>query len=103
MRASELSEYWQTLYYIQAGTAKLSGKMSGFQLNELDGAPTLMLYTSNPVTAKTLVTKATLSEDGLFSFEVPIECSTSVSSLSSNFYENTLFMCLTDGKETSFE
>lgn len=89
--------------YIQAGTAKLSGKVSGFQLNELDEAPTLMLYTSNPVTAKTLVTKATLSEDGLFSFEVPIECSTSVSSLSSNFYENTLFMCLTDGKETSFE
>jgi len=88
---------------IQAGTAKLSGKVTGFQLNRLEEAPTLMLYTANPVTAKTRVTKVNVSEDGQFSFEIPIECSTSVSALSSNFYENTLLIYFTNGNETSIE
>jgi hypothetical protein len=31
-----------------------------------------MMYTANPVTAKTRVTKVNVSEDGQFSFEIPM-------------------------------
>jgi thiol-disulfide isomerase/thioredoxin len=59
---------------IQAGIAKVSGKVTNFQLKEGEEAPIVTFYVPNPVTAEQGKFKTHLSEDGSFNFEVPVEC-----------------------------
>jgi len=71
---------------IQAGIAKLTGKITNFKLKEGEALPELTLFVPSPVTAEMGIIKKKLSEDGSFEFEVPVECSVNVGMIGSQLF-----------------
>ncbi len=89
---------------IQAGIAKLSGKIIDFHLKKGEENPTLTLYVPNPITAETGVFKTHLDVNGNFHFVVPIECNTTIGQLGASIFEDyTICIGLIPGEETKLE
>ena len=66
---------------IQAGIAKVSGKVTNFQLKEGEEVPIVTFYVPNPISAEMKEFKTHLSEDGSFNFEVPVECNYNIGNI----------------------
>ena len=88
---------------IQAGIAKVSGKVANYQLNKSEEATILILYVPNPVTAETGKFKTQLSEDGSFHFEVPIESNTNIGTINSDIFDRSISIVLAANEETKLE
>ena len=89
---------------IQAGIAKVTGKVINFKPKTGEAFPTLILYVSNPVTAEMSQFKMKLSEDGSFHFEVPVECTTTIGIIGSDIFNSNGFCVgLIPGEVTKLE
>jgi len=88
---------------IQAGIAKLTGKVTGFHLKNGEETPFLTLYVPNPVTAipGKIITK--LKEDGSFNLEIPVECNTTIGTLVSDLFNGSISFTLSVNQETKLE
>ena len=71
---------------IQAGTAKVSGKIINFSLEEGKAKPVVYLRVSCPVSVDNYIIETELDENGNFFLEVPIDCSTVLSMISITGY-----------------
>ncbi|GHT20688.1 hypothetical protein AGMMS4957_08300 [Bacteroidia bacterium] len=88
-------------YRIQAGVARVSGKVSGslpFEINEQTGA--IALSTNNPLIAYDIQYDATIQADGTFVLDVPVAC-THLGYIRFDFYEG--FIYLSPGDETRLD
>jgi len=72
---------------IKAGFAKVSGKVINFSKQESETIPIINLYIFSPVTSDSYYIETKIDKDGNFYFEVPIECSTVLGTLSVHGYE----------------
>ncbi|MCX6239109.1 MAG: TlpA disulfide reductase family protein [Bacteroidia bacterium] len=89
---------------IQAGIAKVAGKLTNFHLKKGEETPILTLYVPNPVTVETGKFKTHLNEDGSFHFEVPVECTTTIGIIGSDIFNNNAFCVgLIPGEVTKLE
>ncbi|MGV8096468.1 MAG: redoxin family protein [Mangrovibacterium sp.] len=88
---------------IQAGIAKVTGKVTNFHLKKGEESPTLILAVPNPVTAEMGIFKTHLSEDGSFYFEVPVECNYNIGRVGSNIFKNVASVGLIAGEVTKLE
>lgn len=88
---------------IQAGIAKLTGKVTGFHLKNGEETPFLTLYVPNPVTAipGKIITK--LKEDGSFNLEISVECNTTIGTLVSDLFNGSISFTLSVNQETKLE
>ena len=86
---------------IQAGTAKITGKVVNFHRIEGESLPVLSLFVPHPVTAEYAKYQEKLNEDGSFFFEVPLECSPIVGFIRSDVYVGGV--CLIAEEETQLE
>ena len=94
---------------IVAGTAKLIGKVIGFQREEGKDLPDLSLSLPHPVTAEIAYYQTTLKEDGSFSFEIPVEISPVFGVINSeilkseSYSDGTCFVALAADETTQLE
>jgi len=92
---------------IKVGIAKVSGKITNFSPSGKEDHPKLILIVLQPVNATVIPfyqTTNTVNEDGIFSFEVPMQCSYAVGYIySEKNYDKGFNVCLTSGKETKME
>lgn len=89
---------------IQAGIAKLTGKVINFHLKKGEEIPTITLSVSNPVTAESVTFETLLKEDGSFLFEVPVECNMTIGHIDSpSFNSNDVCVSLIPGEGTKIE
>ena len=86
---------------IQAGTAKVVGKVINFHREKGDELPVLSLSLPHPITAEIANYQTTLNDDGSFFFEVPLESSPVVGFIRSGIYYGGV--CLASGDETQLE
>ena len=75
---------------IKAGIANISGRIINFSLEESKTKPVISLCISCPVTVDQYIIETELDENGNFSFEAPIECSTVFSMISIPGYEGVM-------------
>ena len=86
---------------IQDGIAKLSGKITNFHPSGEKDCRMLTLRVVHPVTAEVCVITTEVSEDGVFTFEVPMQCDYAIGRICPEFRAYDKFeVCLTSGKET---
>ena len=88
---------------IQAGTAKVSGKVLNFNPENGKESPVLTMYVPNPITAEPGKFETHLSEDGSFQFEIPIECNITLGCIVSGIYNGGVMVSLVSGGETKLE
>ena len=89
---------------IQAGIAKLSGKVINYHLNKGEEKPTITLYVPNPVTAEMTEFETPLNEDGSFHFEAPVECNMTIGHINSSVFNyNSVCVGLIPGEGTKIE
>ncbi|PXV68890.1 thiol-disulfide isomerase/thioredoxin [Dysgonomonas alginatilytica] len=85
---------------IMMATAKVTGVVRNFQLKEGEEKPVLKLYVPAPITAEVGTFETYLTEDGSFSFEVPIECNMIIGTITSEIFDQSLIIGLASDKET---
>jgi len=83
---------------IKAGIVKVFGKLYDPNLK----IPSLILRFKNPITADETIIETSVEKDGNFHFEVPIECSTIISSIYAPGYGGLLIE-LTSGEDFKVE
>lgn len=84
---------------VRAGLAKISGKITGFNLKEGETTPEIILLVPNPVTSVSGVYRAPVGADGSFVFEVPVECSSNIGIMGSALFSpSTVSICLIAGE-----
>ena len=94
---------------IVAGTAKVAGKVVGFQREKGKNLPDLLLFLPHPVTAEIAYYQTALKEDGSFSFEVPVEISPVFGSIKSeilkseSYSDGVCFVALAANETTQLE
>lgn len=89
---------------IQAGIAKLSGKVTNYQQKKGEEKPTVTMWVPNPVTAEMGIFETSLNEDGSFHFEVPVECNMTIGHINSPaFNRNSVCVSLIPGEGTKIE
>jgi len=89
---------------IQAGIAKVTGKVINYHLKKGEEIPTISLFVTNPVTAESITQETLLKDDGSFSFEVPIECNKTLGAINSPYFNrNATFFGLVPGEVTKIE
>lgn len=88
---------------IEAGIAKVAGRVTNFHLRIGESNPTLTLFVPNPVTAETGNFKTNLNDDGTFHFEIPIECDTTICFISSVIFDRSIGISLAANYETKLE
>lgn len=88
---------------IQAGIAKVSGKVINFHPENGKESPVLTMYVPNPITAEPGKFETHLSEDGSFHFDVPIECSNTLGCIVSGIYNGSVIFFLVANEDTKLE
>ena len=88
---------------IQAGIAKLTGKVINFHPKEGQENPTLTMYVPNPVTVEVGKYITQLSKDGSFYFEVPVESNTTLGTINSELSDHSISVVLAANEETKLE
>ena len=84
--------------------AKLSGKITNFHRIGGDRKnPTLILRVLHPVTEDVYIATTAASEDGAFSFEVPMQCNYAIGYFRPERTYEGFYVCLTAGKETKLD
>jgi len=86
---------------IQAGTAKIIGRVDNFHQEKGKSLPVLSLSFPHPVTAEIVNYQTTLKEDGSFYFEVPLECSPIVGFIRSEIFTGSMYLII--NRETILE
>lgn len=88
---------------IETGIAKVAGIVTNFHLKKGEANPRLKLYVPNPVTAEPGNFETLLNDDGSFYFEVPVECNTTIGFLSSDIFNDGIYVSLAVHNETKLE
>ena len=89
---------------IKEGIAKLSGKIANFHPYGGKDCRMLILTFSHPVTGEICMRTTGVSEDGAFTFEVPMQCNYAIGHIRPEFSSYDEFeVCLASGKETKID
>ena len=88
---------------IKDGVAKVSGKITNFHPYGKD-CRMLKLRVAQPVTAEVCQITVEVSEDGVFAFEVPMQCDYAIENIRPEFISYDVFsVCLISGQETKMD
>jgi len=89
---------------IKEEIAKVSGKITNFHPYGNKDCRMLTLRVMHPVTAEVCAITNGVNEDGVFAFEVPMQCDYAIGHIRPEFISYDEFeVCLTSGKETKME
>jgi len=89
---------------IKEGIATLSGKITNLHPVRKTDNLKLTLIVPYLINTENFSYPTTVNEDGIFSFEVPMQCNYAIGYIRMNFYDYDGFnVCLASGKETKIE
>jgi len=77
---------------IQAGKAKVVGKVTGFNKEDIEKSLIISLFLPHPVTAEMVIFQDTVKEDGSFFFDVPLESSPVIGFIQSKIYIGGVYL-----------
>jgi len=89
---------------IQAGIAKVEGRITNYHPKKGESAPVLTLSVPHPVSAEMGVFKTQPGVDGRFYFEVPVECTSNIGMIGCELFDdNAVSLGLIPGEVTKLE